>query len=211
MALFGSLNALPLEELLQLLAHKEGAVEIWNVKDIPATTLYLKPGYIRSIDQHGKPLEALAAKATLQALLQAREGSFEFLPGAKPKHKVRLNWPVEKVLLSTVTLQDELERYRPYFPHPKAIFKGQEAPPGGKLSGQVASLPGKGGVRRRPLQGPQPAPGPGSVSPLPPGAERAGATHRANGEQPPRASGPATQRGEAMKHPQFPHAKGCCW
>ncbi|RTG98408.1 hypothetical protein CSW25_11895 [Thermus scotoductus] len=126
MALFGSLNALPLEKLLQLLAHKEGAVEIWNVKDIPATTLYLKPGYIRSIDQHGKPLEALAAKATLQALLQAREGSFEFLPGAKPKHKVRLNWPVEKVLLSTVTLQDELERYRPYFPHPKAIFKASE-------------------------------------------------------------------------------------
>lgn len=126
MALFGSLNALPLEELLQLLAHKEGALETWNVKDIPATTLYLKPGYIRSIDQHGKPLEALAAKATLQALLQAREGSFEFLPEAKPKHKVRLNWPVEKVLLSTVTLQDELERYRPYFPHPKAIFKASE-------------------------------------------------------------------------------------
>ena len=92
MALFGSLNALPLEKLLQLLAHKEGALETWNVKDIPATTIYLKPGYIRSIDQHGKPLEALAAKATLQALLQAREGSFEFLPGAKPKHKVRLNW-----------------------------------------------------------------------------------------------------------------------
>lgn len=123
MALFGSLDALPLEELLQLLSHKEGALEIWKVKDIPATTIYLKPGYIRSIDQHGKPLEALAAKATLQALLQAREGSFEFLPGAKPKHKVRLNWPVEKVLLSAVTLQDELERYRPYFPHPKAIFK----------------------------------------------------------------------------------------
>jgi len=123
MALFGSLNALPLEKLLQLLAHKEGALETWNVKDIPATTIYLKPGYIRSIDQHGKPLEALAAKATLQALLQAREGSFEFLPGAKPKHKVRLNWPVGKVLLSTVTLQDELERYRPYFPPPKAIFK----------------------------------------------------------------------------------------
>ncbi|RTI10463.1 hypothetical protein CSW30_03925 [Thermus scotoductus] len=123
MALFGSLNALPLEKLLQLLAHKEGAVEIWNVKDIPATTLYLKPGYIRSIDQHGKPLEALAAKATLQALLQAREGSFEFLPGAKPKHKVRLNWPVEKVLLSTVTLQDELERYRPLLPDPRAVFK----------------------------------------------------------------------------------------
>lgn len=123
MALFGSLDALPLEELLQLLAHKEGALEIWNLKDIPATTIYLKPGYIRSVDQGGKPLEAFSAKATLQALLRARRGSFEFLPGAKPKHKVRLNWPVEKVLLSTVTLQDELERYRPYFPPPKAILK----------------------------------------------------------------------------------------
>ncbi|WP_038058384.1 DUF4388 domain-containing protein [Thermus amyloliquefaciens] len=123
MALFGTLEGLPLEELLQLLAQKEGALEIWNLKDIPPTTLYLKPGHIRSIDQHGKPLEALAAKATLQALLQARQGSFEFIPGAKPKHPHRLNWPVEKALLSTITLQDELERYRPYLPPPKALFK----------------------------------------------------------------------------------------
>ncbi|TFU27777.1 DUF4388 domain-containing protein [Thermus tengchongensis] len=123
MALFGSLDSLPLEELLQLLAHKEGALEIWNLKGIPPTTIYLKPGHIRSLDQNGKPLDPMAAKATLQALLQAREGSFEFLPGAKPKHKVRLGWPVEKVLLSIITLQDELDRYRPHLPHPEARFE----------------------------------------------------------------------------------------
>ncbi|MDM7323905.1 MAG: DUF4388 domain-containing protein [Thermus sp.] len=123
MALFGSLDSLPLEELLSLLAQKEGALEIWNLKDIPATTLYLKPGRIRSIDQNGKPLEPLAAKAVFLALVQARRGSFEFIPGAKPQHKHRLNWPLEKVLLSTITLQDELERYQPHLPHPRAVFK----------------------------------------------------------------------------------------
>ncbi|WP_243030857.1 DUF4388 domain-containing protein [Thermus altitudinis] len=123
MALFGNLHSVPLEELLQVLAQKEGALEIWNVKDIPATTIYLKPGRIRSVDQNGKPLDPLMAKAVLQALIQARQGSFEFIPEAKPKHRHRLNWPLEKVLLSTVTLQDELERYRPYLPHPRAIFK----------------------------------------------------------------------------------------
>lgn len=123
MALFGSLDSLPLEELLQLLAQKEGALEIWNLKDIPPTVIYLKPGFIRSIDQNGKPLEPLAAKALLQTLIQTRQGSFEFFPGAKPKHKYRLNWSLEKVLLSTVTLQDELERYRPLLPDPRAVFK----------------------------------------------------------------------------------------
>jgi hypothetical protein len=49
-ALAGSLKDLHLDELLQLLAGKEGALEIWNVKGVPATTLYLKPGRIRSVD-----------------------------------------------------------------------------------------------------------------------------------------------------------------
>ncbi|MGC8967380.1 MAG: DUF4388 domain-containing protein [Thermus sp.] len=123
MALFGSLDSMPLGELLSLLAHKEGALEIWNLKDIPPTTLYLKPGHIRSVDQKGKPLPPLAAKTTLQALLLARQGSFEFLPGAKPKYKERLNWPTERVLLSLTTLQDELERYRPFLPSPEARFR----------------------------------------------------------------------------------------
>lgn len=123
MALFGGLDSLLLEELLQLLNQKEGALEIWNLKDIPPTVIYLKPGFIRSVDQNGKPLDSLMAKATLQALIQARQGSFEFIPGAKPKHRHRLNWPVEKALLSTFTLQDELERLRPYLPHPRAVFK----------------------------------------------------------------------------------------
>jgi len=129
MALFGSLNSLTLEEILQMLAHKEGALEIWNLKGMPATTLYLKPGFIRSVDQNGKPLDSLAAKATLQALLSAREGSFEFLPGVRPPHKVRLNLPVEKVLLGFITLQDELERYRPHLPHPEALFQAVGSSP----------------------------------------------------------------------------------
>ena len=106
MALFGSLDSMPLEELLLVLKSKEGALEIWNVKGLPATTLYLKPGRIRSIDQRGKPLPPEAAKAVLLTLLKAREGSFEFLPNLRHRHRVRLNWTTEKALLSLVTLHD---------------------------------------------------------------------------------------------------------
>ncbi|GAB5603065.1 DUF4388 domain-containing protein [Thermus sp. FJN-A] len=123
MALFGSLDSMPLEEILSLLSQKEGALELWNLKDIPPTTIYLKPGRIRSLDQHGKPLPSLKAKAVFQALLLARQGSFEFIPGAKPKHRERLNWPTEKVLLSLTTLQDELEAYRSLLPSPEARFR----------------------------------------------------------------------------------------
>lgn len=121
MALLGNLKDLPLEEILQLLASKEGALEIWNVKGVPATTLYLKPRYIRSLDQKGKPLSPLAAKATLVALLQAREGAFEFIPGARPPHPYRLNWPLERALLSLVTLTDEMARGD--LPSPETRFR----------------------------------------------------------------------------------------
>jgi len=121
MALLGNLKDLPLEETLQLLATKEGALEIWNVKGVSATTIYLKPGRIRSVDQKGKPLPPLAAKAVLIALLQAREGAFEFIPGARPPHGYRLNWPIERALLSLVTLTDEMAREG--LPPPGARFR----------------------------------------------------------------------------------------
>ena len=129
MALFGSLDSMPLEELLLVLKSKEGALEIWNVKGLPATTLYLKPGRIRSIDQRGKPLPPEAAKAVLLTLLKAREGRFEFLPNLRPLHRVRLNWPTEKALLSLVTLHDELDRYRGLLPDPQTRFRLQGSPP----------------------------------------------------------------------------------
>ena len=129
MALFGSLDSMPLEELLLVLKSKEGALEIWNVKGLPATTLYLKPGRIRSIDQRGKPLPPEAAKAVLLTLLKAREGSFEFLPNLRPRHRVRLNWPTEKALLYLVTLHDELDRYRDQLPDPQTRFRLQGSPP----------------------------------------------------------------------------------
>jgi hypothetical protein len=121
MALVGNLKDLPLDELLQALRSREGALEIWNVKGVASTTLYLKPGYIRSLDQKGKPLPSLAAKAVLLALFQAGEGAFEFVPEARPPHKYRLNWPIERALLSLVTLTDEMAR-RKDLPPPEARF-----------------------------------------------------------------------------------------
>lgn len=114
MLLYGNLKDLPLDELLQALRYREGALEIWNVKGFPATTLFLKPGHIRSLDQKGKPLPPSRAKETFPALLAAREGNFEFLPGVRPRHGFRLNWPLERALLSLATLTDE--RGRAKFP-----------------------------------------------------------------------------------------------
>lgn len=138
MSLFGNLRSLPLEELLQLLAQKEGALEIWNVRGVPATTLYLKPGRLRSLDQGGKPLDPLDAKAALQALLLAREGSFEFRPGARPPYAFRLNWPLERLLLGLITFSDELAHLRPHLPPPWAVFRVEGPAPGpGGLEGQA--------------------------------------------------------------------------
>lgn len=160
MALFGSLDSMPLEELLLVLKSKEGALEIWNVKGLPATTLYLKPGRIRSIDQRGKPFPE-AAKAVLLTLLKAREGSFEFLPNLRPRHRVRLNWPTEKALLSLVTLHDELDRYRGLLPDPQTRFRLQGSPrktPGTEAFRKRPPLTWSEGPRRRSSPRPSPYP-----------------------------------------------------
>ncbi|MGC8904146.1 DUF4388 domain-containing protein [Thermus sp.] len=122
MALFGSLDTMPLPEILGLLSGKEGALELWNLKGVPPTTLYLRPGFVRAVVQGGKPLDREAAKAALKELLLAEGGSFEFHPGARPKGGEDLALPIERLLLSFTTLQDELAHYRPYLPHPEARF-----------------------------------------------------------------------------------------
>jgi hypothetical protein len=54
-----------------------------------------------------------------------REGSgrisYEFIPGARPAHAHRLNWPIERALLSLVTLTDEMARQD--LPPPEARFR----------------------------------------------------------------------------------------
>ncbi len=127
MLLLGNLAETPLGEVLGLLRHKEGALEVWRVKGFPSTTLYLKPGWLRSVDQKGKPLEPLQAKAILYALFQAREGNFEFIPKAKPPHAFRLHWSLEGLILNLTTLHDEMERYRPHLPPPGTLFCWQGA------------------------------------------------------------------------------------
>lgn len=121
--LYGSLKTLPLMELLSMLKEQEGALELWNLEGMPPTTFYLKPGRIRHIARERKrPLDPLKAKAVLQALLFARKGSFEFIPRARPPFKERLNWPIDRILLATLTLRDELEHYREELLHPEIRF-----------------------------------------------------------------------------------------
>jgi hypothetical protein len=123
MALFGALEALPLAEVLSLLSHKEGALEVWNLEGLPPTTLYFRGGRLVAVTHKGKPLPPLDAKSAVQSLLLAKKGNFEFIPGAKPPGGEPLNIPIEKILLFTVAQEDELARYRPYLPHPEARFR----------------------------------------------------------------------------------------
>lgn len=140
MALFGSLDSLPLAELLSMLANQEGALEVWNLEGLPPTTLYLKPGRLRHVAQGNRPLDPLRAKAVFQTLLATRKGSFEFIPRARPPFRERLNWPLDKLLLATFTLQDELAHLRSRLHHPEARFrlKGKEPGEGSFLQ---AALP----------------------------------------------------------------------
>ncbi len=123
MVVLGNLRETALPEVLSLLSTREGLLEIWGVPGQAPTGIYLAPGRIRHIVRGGKPLPKEEAKVAFYGLLAAQEGRFEFIPGVRPPFPERLGWPLERVLLGTLTLTDELRHYQKVLPPPQTRFR----------------------------------------------------------------------------------------
>lgn len=124
MAIFGSLNHMPLSDLLPLLASQDGALEVFNLERHPRVTLYFRGGRLQCLYLGGRPADPLAARSAISALVSARRGSFEFAPGAKPPRCPRpLAWALDHLLLATVTVQDEITALKEQLPHPETVFR----------------------------------------------------------------------------------------
>jgi hypothetical protein len=123
-AVFGNLEHISLSDLLPMLASQEGALEIFNVPGHPNTTLYVRQGTLCCLHVAGKPVEALQVRSVIGKLMQARRGGFEFLPGAKPRGQSKVvGIPIQSLLVSAATFNDELSEVRDLLPHPDTMFR----------------------------------------------------------------------------------------
>ncbi len=121
MAIFGNLRDIGLLDLLPLLAHQRGKLVLLRREG--NLELYLAGGRVECAEEGGRPLSPGQLEERLFDLLQAGEGSFEFLRGEKPKHRHGcLKLPVEELVLKLVTLKDELEHARENLPLPDTVF-----------------------------------------------------------------------------------------
>ncbi len=118
MALFGNLRDLPLPELLSLLARREGYLDL--ILPQSRLSLGLAGGRLQEVLEGGRRLDPLEARARMVELMNAREGAFEFHPGPVPRG---LDWPVERLLMATITLVDELSAYHEALPDPRTRFR----------------------------------------------------------------------------------------
>lgn len=122
-AIFGSLNHMSLDDLLPFLSSRDGALEIFNLKRLPRVTLYFRAGRLHCVYLGDKPVDSLQARSVIGELIEARKGSFEFIPGARPAACGRpLGWPVDRMLISVTTTYDEYAQVADQLPHPETVF-----------------------------------------------------------------------------------------
>ena len=124
MAIFGNLNNMALADLLPFVSQQRGVMEIFNLASLPRISLYLEDGNLSCLQLGGRYLDELRARSVMTELLKARRGGFEFVPGANPRHcRERLDWPVDKLLLTVMTTLDEFSEMTDELPHPGTIFR----------------------------------------------------------------------------------------
>ncbi len=129
LAIFGNLRHISLSDLLPLLAHREGALELFNLPGKPRITLYVARGVLRAVYLNDRPTDALQARSVLGDLMQARRGGFEFIPGARPHRSGReLNWPLDSLMVALITFNDEVSAAAADLPHPDTVFRFTRLP-----------------------------------------------------------------------------------
>jgi len=113
-----------LDDLLPFLSSRDGALELFNLKRLPQVTLYFQKGKLNCVYLGNKPVDALQARSVIGELINARKGSFEFIPGARAKVCPELlGWPVDRMLISVTTTYDEYAQVSDRLPHPETVFK----------------------------------------------------------------------------------------
>jgi len=124
MAIFGALQDMPLVDLLSMLGRRSGLLHVWDAGGKRNRyILALDRGNLLWMKDDQGYLDPLKARSTLLELASAHWGAFEFTPVEPPKGSPLLNWPLEQMLLSVITIHDELASYNSLLPDPRTRFQ----------------------------------------------------------------------------------------
>ena len=123
MAIFGSLKQISLGDLLPLLKTQRGSLEIFNLEDMPHVTLYVEGGRLVALYMGGKPVDDVQVRSIVGSLMNAKRGSFEFIPGVSPRARHAQGWNLDRLLLAVSTIADEMAVSENNLPHPDTVFK----------------------------------------------------------------------------------------
>jgi hypothetical protein len=124
MAIFGSLQDMPVPDVLGMLGQRHGILEIRFPDGATTMDVVLGDGRIRQIQRNETPLDPLQARTHLPRLLALRDGDFEFvIDSAKLAEPPRLDWPVDRVLLSMAMSDRDRQIMADALPHPMVRFQ----------------------------------------------------------------------------------------
>lgn len=126
MAIFGSLRDMPFPDLVGMLGRRSGVLEIFGLPGHrQGYAIALDGGKVVWVREGTKLLDPLQARSVLQELFRSGEGAFEFTTGTPPPplEGQPLGWPLERILLTMTTIEDEFAAYRSLLPDPKTRFQ----------------------------------------------------------------------------------------
>jgi len=123
MAIFGNLQQISLADLMPLLKSQRGSLEIFNLEGQQPVTMYVEGGRLIALYMGGKPADDVVVRSVMNSLMAAKRGSFEFVPGVSPRHRHPDGWDLDRLMLSVVTIADEMEEAEHKLPHPETVFR----------------------------------------------------------------------------------------
>lgn len=124
MAIFGSLEELPIPEILSMLGHRSGHLKVWDLPDDKRCDLYIDKGKLKALRINGRRIqEVFEVREEMVSLLSTKNGSFEFDRCAPEALQQGLDASIQQLLLSAATAIDEIAAYRNNFADPRTRFQ----------------------------------------------------------------------------------------
>lgn len=124
MAIFGSLEELPVPEILSMLGQRSGHLKVWDLPDDKRCDLYIDKGKLKALRVNGRRIqEVFEVREEMVSLLSTKRGSFEFDRCAPEALQQGLDASIQKLLLSAATAIDEIAAYRNNFADPRTRFQ----------------------------------------------------------------------------------------
>jgi hypothetical protein len=129
MAIFGTLDTLPLMDVLPIVSLKKGVLKI-ALEDLgKLVELYFEHRSLAAIRSAGRYLDSVEGLQELRYLLYCKSGTFWFEFDTEPQTDARLHWPVEQVLFELAKFEDEKGHYAQLLPDPDTVFTLSSVPP----------------------------------------------------------------------------------